>query len=300
MFRPSFKDWPFRHKRLLHATAAVLAVILAVLWGVVYPNWRRLQTLEDDVNTMRKRLEKKQIQLDAALLQEHIRRCNAAMEDSKEHKGLVSISNETIDMATRSFDDDIRDAYPATENSSSADLFIESSTKIDYKDLYDRVASEFSNYNVKLSQKSIEPDEENNEPVYQLMLKLWTIRNIVRAAVQNNLKVENNENDISRIHALKTVAYTIGNDDQPYLLEFSVSIRMSGTMENFLSFAKALQKDNLFMPIKTITVYSDPPGVFPPGQSTEINSLHFRTTCSAFFKAPAKMETTTADSKQEN
>ncbi len=287
MFKATYRDWPNRHKKLLHVTAAVMVLLLVLMWLGIYPRWRGLVSLRDDVKDMRTKLEKMGIPLDATMLNEHIHDCIASLEDHDGRKGLVSISNDIIDRATKTFDDDIREAYPPTEGASSFDLFYNNSTRIDYKDLYDRITSEFKEHDISISQKNFEPDEDSSEPVFQLMLKLWTVRYLARALVQNNLSLEKNEEGGSRIHPMRTIAYTLSPKEEPYLLEFPVILRFSGTMDNFLSFLKSLQNENIFLPMKTISVHSTPPEDFPPGEKRDIKVLHFRITCSSFYKAPS-------------
>ncbi|MBQ7651497.1 MAG: hypothetical protein IJS15_11095 [Victivallales bacterium] len=284
MFKTNYKDLPNRHKKLLHFTAAALFVMLILMWFVIYPRLKWRASFQEEILIERAKLKKSGVPLDARMLNDHIRECIDSLEDTGKSKGLVSISNDIIERATRTFDDDIRETYPKTESSSSMELFYNNSTRIDYKDLYDRITSEFKEYDISISQKTLEPDEDNSEPVFQLMLKLWTMRYLVRAAVKNNLLMDKDEEGFSRINAMRTTAYTLSPNDMPYLLEFPIVLRFSGTMENFLSFIKSLQNDNLFIPMKTILVNSRPPSDFPPGESRDITGLSFRVTCSSFFK----------------
>ena len=284
MFKTNYKDLPKRHKKLLHLTAAALFVTLVLMWFVIYPRVKWQASFREQIQSERTRLEKSKVPLDAKLLNDHIRECIDSLEDSHGNKGLVSISDDIIERATRTFDDDIRETYPPTDISSSMELFYNNSTRIDYKDLYDRISSEFKEYDISISQKALEPDEDNSEPVFQLMLKLWTMRYLVRSAVKNNLSIDKDADGYSRINAMRTTAYTLAANEKPYLLEFPIVMRFNGTMDNFLSFMKSLQNNNLFLPMKTISVNSRPPSDFPPGESRDINELSFRVTCSSFFK----------------
>ena len=295
MFKPNYKDLPNRHKKLLHLTAAALFVMLVIMWFVIYPRLKWRTAFQEEISAERTRLRKSGVPLDAQMLNAHIRECIDSLEDTNGSKGLVSISNETIERATRTFDDDIREAYPPTDSSSSMELFYNNSTRIDYKDLFDRISSEFKEYDISISQKTFEPDEDNSEPVFQLMLKLWTTRYLVRAAVKNNLTIHKDEDGLAQIHAMRTTAYTLSANEKPYLLEFPIVMRFNGTMDNFLSFMKAIQNDNLFLPMKTISVNSKPPADFPPGESRNITELSFRITCSSFFKTQQEKVVKTAN-----
>ncbi len=284
MFKATYKDWPNRHKKLLHVTAAVMILLFVLMWFGIYPRWRALLALQEEVQNNHEKLEKYGIPLDAELLNTHIHECIDSLEDRNGNKGLVSVSNDVIERATRTFDDVIREAYPPTDELSSREIFYTTSTRIDYKDLYDRISSEFKESGINISLKSLEPEEDNSEPVFQLMLKLWTLRYLLRAAVQNNLTIEKNNEGMARINVMRTTAYSMSENEKPYLLEFPIILRFKGTMDNFLSFMKAIQQDNVCLPMKTISVHSTPPSDFPAGESRDISELNFRITCSSFFK----------------
>ena len=120
------------------------------------------------------------------------------------------------------------------------------------------------------------------------MLKLWTIRILLHNALANSLAVETEENGEAKLSATHTLAYAIGNDNaKPYLLEFPVTLHLVGTMENFLKFVKSLQENDLYLPIKNIRVYSQPPQELPVGAKLDLSQLHFRVIFSAFFPAPS-------------
>ena len=109
------------------------------------------------------------------------------------------------------------------------------------------------------------------------------------------------ENGEAKFSATRTLAYSISNDNsKPYLLEFPVSIHLVGTMENFLNFVKSLQGNDLYLPIKNIQVYSQPPKELPPGATLDISQLYFRVSCSAFFPAPSNTLFNVAGGTKEN
>ncbi len=186
------------------------------------------------------------------------------------------------------FRNEIHNVYPSDEphGLSPEDQFVYNSTRIDYKDLSDRIKSEFKEKNIIITEKCFETDTA--EPVFHLMLKLWVIRILLHNALDNSLAVEAEENGEARISATRTFAYAIGSDTaKPYLLEFPVSIHLTGTMENFLKFIKSLQEKDLYLPLKHIRVYSEPPKELPPGAKIDVSQLHFRASFSAFFPAPS-------------
>ena len=266
MFKPSYKDWPKGYHRLLHYTIILMVVSLAALWLGVFPRWRNLESLREQNEQKRAKLEKSGVLLDPAMLKQHIEECRAAL----------------------TFRNEIHNVYPSDEphGLSPEDQFVYNSTRIDYKDLSDRIKSEFKEKNIIITEKCFETDTA--EPVFHLMLKLWVIRILLHNALDNSLAVEAEENGEARISATRTFAYAIGSDTaKPYLLEFPVSIHLTGTMENFLKFIKSLQEKDLYLPLKHIRVYSEPPKELPPGAKIDVSQLHFRASFSSFFPAPS-------------
>lgn len=306
MYKPKLKDWPYSHVRLMHITVSGLALALLVLWLLVYPSWRRLKVLRQDTEAARIELEKSGIQLDEAVLSRHISDCIASLAGDETRLGLVDVAGNAMALAMQTFADEINAAY-ASESStatrqSAVEKFVEGSTRIDYKVLYDRVYSECASCNVDISQATISPDEDSNEPVYQQMLKLWTMRFLVMQAVDNGLSFETAKDNAPAIRAFRSKAYLNKGSERPYLLEFPVLLRMEGKLENFISFAKGLQGGRRFLPIKSIEIHSTPPGDFPPGERRELSNLHFRIVCSAFFvePQPANGEQANTEAKPEN
>ena len=288
MFKPSYKDWPKGYHRLLHYTIILMVVSLAALWLGVFPRWRNLESLREQNEQKRAKLEKSGVLLDPAMLKQHIEECNDTLNGSQTTEGLVKAADETLSRAAMTFRNEIHNVYPSDEphGLSPEDQFVYNSTRIDYKDLSDRIKSEFKEKNIIITEKCFEADTA--EPVFHLMLKLWVIRILLHNALDNSLAVEAAENGEARISATRTFAYAIGSDTaKPYLLEFPVSIYLTGTMENFLKFIKSLQEKGLYLPLKHIRVSSEPPKELPPGAKIDVSQLHFRASFSAFFPAPS-------------
>ena len=306
MYKPKLKDWPYSHVRLMHITLSGLALALLVLWLLVFPGLRRLKAMRQDIDAVRTELEKSGVQLDEAVLSRHISDCIANLAGDEARPGLVDIAGNAMALAAQTFADEINAAYTgdvgANSRQTAVEKFVEGSTRIDYKVLYDRVSSECANYEVDISQATISPDEDSNEPVYQLMLKLWTIRCLVRQAAENGLAVETAKGNLQGLRALRSIAYVNEGSERTYLLELPVLLRLNGSLENFISFAKGLQKEGRFLPIKSIEIHSEPPGDFPPGERRELSNLHFRIVCSAFFVEPQPPNADQAKNevKQEN
>ncbi|MBO4511388.1 MAG: hypothetical protein J5746_01360 [Victivallales bacterium] len=306
MYKPKLKDWPYSHVRLMHITVSGLALSLLVLWLLVYPSWRRLKSMRQETEAVRIELEKRGIQLDEAVLSRHISDCIASLAGDETRLGLVDVAGNAMALAMQTFADEINSAYAGESGTaakqSAVEKFVEGSTRIDYKVLYDRVYSECAKCSVDISQATISPDEDSNEPVYQQMLKLWTLRFLVGQAVENGLSFEAATDNAPAIRALRSRAYLNDGSERTYLLEFPVMLRLQGKLENFISFAKSLQGGRRFLPIKSIEIHSTPPADFPPGERRELENLHFRIICSAFFvePQPSSGDQANTEAKPEN
>lgn len=299
MYRPKIKDWPAGYIRLMQFAAVVAVLTVFVLWFGAYPRWRRMQVLRQEVENTRRELEKGGVLIDQSVLKGHISKCRISLNGDELRPGLVVKADTALEMAANTFTEEIENAYPGP---SSRDFFIEGATRIDYKDLYDRVSSEFASSGVVLRQTIFSSGDENEEPVYQQMLKLWTIRRLVRTALKNGLKIESDSDNVSRIRALKSISYinidksadNRAQQNEPYLMEFPVRMFISGSMEKFLGFAADLQADGSFLPIKNISIYTLPPDELPPGETRRVSELKIKVVCSSFFalqnKAEARMD----------
>ena len=102
----------------------------------------------------------------------------------------MKAADDTLARAAMTFHNEIHNVYPSDEprGLSPEDQFVYNSTRIDYKDLSDRIKSEFKEKNIIITEKRFETDTA--EPVFHLMLKLWVIRILLHNALDNSLAVE--------------------------------------------------------------------------------------------------------------
>ncbi len=305
MFQPTYRDWPKGYHQLLHYTVILAVLMLVIFWLGIYPRWHNLETLRKSVDQQSRALEKNDVQLDSNVLKAHIKKCDAILQGEPRQPGLVSVADDTIARATATFQDEIRSLYPGVspEGLGPQEQFVANSTRIDYKDLSDRIKSEFKEKGIVFSEKRIETDSA--EPVFHLMLKLWAIRHLVRGALACGLEVERNEEGEARISATRTLAFSLEKDNsKPYLLEFPVMLSLSGGMEELLSFMHTLQEGEVFLPVKNIRIHSQPPASIRPGERLDLKRLHFHLRVSAFFPMPslpaAKAQPTATGGAKEN
>ncbi|MBP5640352.1 MAG: hypothetical protein J6X55_12780 [Victivallales bacterium] len=285
-----YRQWPKFHRQLLQFSLALLALLLVVLWFHVLPRWQVLEERSEELEREKQTFENKSYPLDAVLLQQHLADCEQQLNGKEKSKGLIQLSKQTIEKATSTFQNDIVTAYPVEPMSQETPeiIFVNHASRIDFKDLFDRLNTSLSDEGITITPQSLGLDEESPEPVYQQILKLWTIRKLIGLASQNHLDIEENkEENAAAIRARRVIAYTLtANEEKPYLLEFPIRIRLSGTMKDFLSFVDNLQGPDMYLPMKRLIVHSTPPQSFPPGETKIVERLQFTVVCSSFFKIP--------------
>ncbi len=284
-----YRNWPLRHRRLLQVTLALLVLFLFAFWTRIFPRWKFLNKLEQDLAQERSTLKRHDYPMDATALKEHLDTCLRQLEGTRQKGGLIQVADETLKYATSTFHEDIIKAYPTESyaRTTSEEIFIRNATRIDYKDLYDRVSSEFQAENISFNPKTFGLEDDSPEPPYQMMIKLWTVRKMVALALKHHLKIEEGEPSGSAyLRILPVIAYTLGkSSDKPYLLEFPIRMKVGGTMEDFLQFIGELQTDEVYLPLKALEIHSTPPADLPPGEERLVDQLHFSIVCSSFFRA---------------
>ena len=286
-----YSQWPKYPRQLLQFTLVMLALLLLVLWLHVLPRWQVLRQQSEQLEYDRKKFESNKYPMDLALIEQHLNECQEQLMGSNGSDGLIKLSAKTLEMASNTFKSDIHTAYPPESLASTEtpeNVFVNHASRIDFKDLFDRLNTSLSVEEITITVQSLGLDEESPEPVYQQILKLWTIRKLVFLATENQLSVESNsEGTAAAIRANRVVAYKLDDKDEvPYLLEFPVRIHLSGTMKDFLKFVKSLQGNDTFIPMKRLIIHSLPPQTLPPGETKTIETLHFSIVCSSFFKIP--------------
>ena len=63
-------------------------------------------------------------------------------------------------------------------------------------------------------------------------------------------------------------------------------MQLFGTMDSFMKFVAELENGSNYLPVKRMTINTDPPADFPKGEKREVAEMHFRVTCSSFFMPP--------------
>jgi hypothetical protein len=294
----SLQRLPERHRLLL--VTVFLLLVFALLYGMflVLPQWNAYAELSSDHASLNKKLDESPWPKDPTrltpLLQGHEDFLNgrkkrkadsSAGQDaaspaaaSKEllftdpgDLGLRKKAEALLEHATGMFTQKIANDYGDVNN------FVTKASQTEYKDLYDRTDSMLQGMRVLLEPSIFGMDESTAEPdKYQMILKLWTVQEVVLRAHKNKLRVANDPSLTraglgrpSKVSVLPMIPYCLDpQDKEPYLLEFPVRLEVEGSLENFIKFAQSLQNEDCFLPMKQMELLAERPS---PGQRIQVD-----------------------------
>ena len=223
-----------------------------------------------------------QLPLDSVLLGERLRDAMRLLEgdDEEDMTGLLAVARETLEEATQPLDARIRQNYGDNL------AFIYGATRLDSKDLQERIIKEFGEGNPKFL--GMNPEEIQEQPVWQTIAKLWTVREILGEARDAGLEVAPPAADGKpSVTAMPIVGYTLDNTSSGsiYLLEFPVNATFSGTLAQFLVFVQSLQDERRFIPLKRLSIRTLPPEALLAGSDNAVDKCLFTVRCCAFMAA---------------
>lgn len=294
---------PERHRTLL--VALFLLLVLGVIYGMFFlrPQWNAYSELVTECASVDKKLSESPWPKDSArlksLLQTYEQNLRGMKKSAKAGAGAAEAPDVfTVDPrdlglqdkaemvmkhATGMFNQNITNAYGDVGN------FVTKASQTEYKDLYDRTDSMLQGMRVVLEPSIFGMDESTAEPEkYQMILKLWTVQEVVRLARENKLRVATEPSLIraglgrpSKISALPMISYNLDPQDKvPYLLEFPVRLEVEGSLENFIKFIQSLQTEDCFLPMKQMELLAEQP---PPAQQIRVE---YDGTVSRVFRTP--------------
>ena len=279
MFSPTYHNLPGHQRRLLAVTLLFLAGFAGIYLFLLKPARTRCDEFRAKVVQSEAELLKTQWPHNPRELTEQLAAVQLILNGaSPENPGLVDTANAAIAQATCTFRKEIRDRFDDNIQ------FMNSVTRIDYKDLYDRITSELKGAGVTLKDSHFAPAENNQTPIYQQIFKLWTAELLVQIARRNQLKILT-DGEASAIDPLAPIAYVASEapGTPPYLVEFPVRIRLQGKVADFLAFMSELQNDRRFIPMKHLSVTTAPPSKPVPGTENVVDEATFNVVCSAFL-----------------
>ncbi len=304
-----FNDWPVQHRNLLLIVLFLMIALAAIAYIRLYPRWVEYKDLSDEKTSIEEKLLKSGWPKDSERLKAKLKLFEKelhgskksksskgdkdetdAKTDAKEDNGLIDETKEVIRKATSMFNERAEKEYESIE------LFIQKASQTEYKNQYDELDSYLQGKNIYIDNTIFGMDESTADPLkYQMLLKLWTVKEIVECASLAKMIVvaipsQSAHGKYTSMISVKPMQsyYINANDAEPYLLEFPVYLELRGTLENFSKFTDLLFSDERFLPLSKLELVAVPPSMRnPPKPDKEGNiySKHIiaRITCSSFF-----------------
>lgn len=277
---PNRKDWPLQYRVLARLAMGALALLVMGYLFILHPTRARLERQKAEIERKTDYLKGMQLPLDSVLLGERLRDAMRLLEgdDEEDMTGLLAVARETLEEATQPLDARIRQNYGDNL------AFIYGATRLDSKDLQERIIKEFGEGNPKFI--GMNPEEIQEQPVWQTIAKLWTVREILGEARDAGLKVAPPAADGKpSVTAMPIVGYTLDDTSSGsiYLLEFPVNATFSGTLAQFLVFVQSLQDERRFIPLKRLSIRTLPPEALLAGSDNAVDKCLFTVRCCAFM-----------------
>lgn len=279
---PNRKDWPLQYRVLARLAMGALALLVMGCLFILHPTRARLERQKAEIERKTDYLKGMQLPLDSVLLGERLRDAMRLLEgdDDEDMTGLLAVARETLEEATQPLDARIRQNYGDNL------AFIYGATRLDSKDLQERIIKEFGEGNPKFL--GMNPEEIREQPVWQTIAKLWTVREILGEARDAGLEVAPPAADGKpSVTAMPIVGYTLDDTSSGsiYLLEFPVNATFSGTLAQFLVFVQSLQDERRFIPLKRLSIRTLPPEALLAGSDNAVDKCLFTVRCCAFMAA---------------
>ena len=288
----NFKDWPSQHRNLLLTVLFLLIAFAAVGYIRIYPRWVEYTEIRDEKASIEAKLIKSEWPKDPERLKSILSLLTKRLEKDNGNnngKGLKAETEEVMAKATSMFNERIINEYESIGD------FIQKASQTEYKNQYDVLDSYLQGKNINLDNTIFGMDVATSEPLkYQMLLKLWTVKEVVDCALQAKLfviSIPSPSGGRGKTASMITVKpmqsyYLNNNDANPYLLEFPIYIELRGTLENFSKFTDILFSEGRFLPLSKIELSALPPSQrTQPDKQGNIYSriITARVTCSSFF-----------------
>ena len=281
MFHPAPKAWPAPHRPLAFAMGAALVALLLAYGLYLRPRQTALERHQEAVERKQAHFQATGLPRDGAFLKERLAESEDLLQGTPSEPGLREVAHKTMAYATSILEEHIRQDYTDTL------AFIYGATRLDYKELHERIVAEFAQGESPLDEAYFGMGKEApvEQPVWQTIAQLWTLQEVLRHAKKSGLRLAQGKDGAGMIAALPVTAYTLQDtpDGSIYLMEFPVDATFSGTMGQFLAFAASLQTRRAFLPMKRLSIHSLPPDALLAGSENLVSTYLFTVQCSAFM-----------------
>lgn len=285
MFIPEIKDWPAPHRKLLFALLIAIVAILLLAWLFLAPRLRQYQKTRELCKECEAELAKWIWPSNAQQLQTQYNISQEKLLGDETIPGLRQIATSAVQRAVSSFQEQIKTAYPAETPEESLQLFVNTASRIDYRLFANQIDQELQKQNLHLPAALLTVEENSKTPIYQKVLHIWTLQKLLHIALESNLAIAPSATEGEcEVALLPVLSYRINQSDtDPYLQEFPVKFTVTGTLDTFLAFLKALQDNEAFLPVKQLAIESRPPQEATAGQDVVIQQHAFTVVCTSFF-----------------
>ncbi|MFA6816356.1 MAG: hypothetical protein WCS73_08690 [Lentisphaeria bacterium] len=294
-YKPEYKDLPAQHKCLVYVILCLCVAFIVFGWLYILPKWVTFTKLHAENEIQLEKDKQTQWPMDLAVLEKYYKENQEKMNGDavKKNLGLREISNQIRNRATNFFSERIEDYYASMQEKKTVNAdfsFIQNASRIDFKYLANQLKDIFNAKNLQLSDKILQISENQKEPVYQMILQLWTLKFFFQELNANQLQVISDPaSGAAAVSFLPRIGFVQDQlDSEPCLWEFPIKITVQGTLENVLRFFNTLQNDKYFFPVKQLSVYTFPPNKAPSGKFMELKEQKVTFIVSAFYIPPAE------------
>jgi hypothetical protein len=297
-------NWPPQHRTALTILLLALLATGGVYFFVIRPRAVEVADVRDGCEDLsadlKKATKETQYPLDAERLQTMLNSAKSRLDGVRRKRsdgvevntGLVATANRVLERATGMFDERIKSEY------TEVGTFMNQVSRIIYRDELDRLRTDLQGKRVYLDDQILGIGEDSDtEETYQLLLKIWTVERLVDILVNKNrlaiqtrrlAPAEGETNRIpfgmrggrsaSEITVLPTKAYILHEDDkEPYILEFPIRVRFSGTVDSVCEAISDLQKDGNFLTANRFVLEAESPPVWANRSPDKDGILRART-----------------------
>lgn len=295
------RPWPQAHKNLAAILLLVVVGLALAYFFLLRPRVQAVEEMEARLGELESKLKNSGYTLNAdtldGLLAENTKKLKGtkAERGDKGYAGLEERATQILEMATRTFKPRIDGNY------GNVNTFLDQAGWLDYQSDFTDLDTWLRGNEVLISEKSfgISLDTANSE-TYQLLLHVWTVRELVQLAVDHDLALARDPSNAvptpeggtalpSKLRVLPVAAYALSLDDKvPYLLEFPVRMTVRGALKDFMAFLGDLQTDKRFLAVSRMEILTERPRIRGERPNSEgvlaVQNIEATVVCSSFFR----------------
>ncbi len=295
------RPWPQAHKNLAAVVLLAAAGLVMAWFFLVRPRALAVEEMEGRLSELRGKLKDSEYLLNAeslqTLLNENTKKLKGTKSErgEKGYAGLEERAGQVLTMATRTFKARIQANY------GDVSTFMDQAGWLDYQSDFTDLDSWLRGNGVLISEKTfgISLDTANAE-TYQLLLHVWTVREVVQLALEHELVLAKDPSNAvptpeggaalpSKLRVLPVVAYALDAEDKaPYLLEFPVRMTVRGTLKDFAAFVASLQSGDRFLALSRLELLTEHPRIRGERPSSDgvlaVQNIEATVVCSSFFR----------------